>query len=78
MNIQTMIGIIKVIDGKPRQEYVDEATKKLEALKAKQATQIIQQPTNSDMKIEFKEASGDKDLFDQLYEAKQDSLKNNK
>jgi hypothetical protein len=30
------------------------------------------------MKVEFKESKGDKDLFDQLYEAKLDSLKNNK
>ncbi len=64
-----------VIDGKPKQEYVDEATKKLDALKAKKAMQVIQQPTNTEMKIEFKEPAGEKDLFDQLYEAKQDSLK---
>ena len=66
-----------VIDGKPRQEYVDEATKKLEELKAKRAARVIQEtvPSN-DMKIEFKEQKGDKDLFDQLYEAQQDSLKN--
>ena len=31
----------------------------------------------NDMKIEFKESKGDKDLFDQLYDAKIDSLKNN-
>jgi TolA-binding protein len=68
-----------VIDGKPRQEYIDEATKKLEELKAKRAARTIQETTPSnDMKVEFKESKGDKDLFDQLYEAKQDSLKNNK
>jgi TolA-binding protein len=68
-----------VIDGKPRQEYIDEATKKLEELKAKRAARTIQEtaPSN-DMKVEFKESKGDKDLFDQLYEAKLDSLKNNK
>ena len=68
-----------VIDGKPRQEYIDEATKKLEELKAKRASRTIQEtvPAN-DMKVEFKEPKGDKDLFDQLYEAKMDSLKNNK
>jgi hypothetical protein len=27
------------------------------------------------MKVDFKEAKGDKDLFDQLFDAKQDSLK---
>ncbi|MCD6017159.1 MAG: hypothetical protein K0S53_280 [Bacteroidetes bacterium] len=67
-----------VIDGKPRQEYVDEATKKLEALKAKKAARTIQEQQPKDMNIEFKESKGDKDLFDQLYEAQQDSLKNNK
>lgn len=67
-----------VIDGKPRQEYIDEATAKLEKLKAKRAALMIQeQPTGNEMKVEFKEQKGDKDLFDQLYEAKIDSLKNN-
>ncbi|MBC7695133.1 MAG: tetratricopeptide repeat protein [Burkholderiales bacterium] len=66
-----------VIDGKPRQEYVDEATRKMEALKAKKAARAIQEQSNDGMKVEFKETKGDKDLFDQLYEAKQDSLKNN-
>jgi TolA-binding protein len=66
-----------VIDGKPRQEYVDEATKKLEELKAKRASRVIQEITPSnDLKIEFKEQKGDKDLFDQLLESKQDSLNN--
>lgn len=67
-----------VIDGKPRQEYIDEATTKLEKLKAKRAALMIQeQPKGNEMKVEFKEQKGDKDLFDQLYEAKIDSLKNN-
>jgi outer membrane protein assembly factor BamD (BamD/ComL family) len=66
-----------VIDGKPKQEYVDEANAKIEKLKAKKAMKSAQESaTNNDMKIEFKEQKGDKDLFDQLYEAKQDSLKN--
>ena len=66
-----------VIDGKPRQEYVDEATKKLEELKAKRAARVIQEtvPSN-DMKIEFKEQKGDKDLFDQIIEMKQDTINN--
>ncbi len=68
-----------VIDGKPKQEYLEEATKKLEALKARKAAQIIQAaPEAKDMKIEFKESKGDKDLFDQMFDARQDSLKNNK
>ena len=68
-----------VIDGKPKQEYIDEATTKLEKLKAKKALRVIQESGNAnELKgIEFKEQKGEKDLFDQLYEAKQDSLKNN-
>ena len=68
-----------VIDGKPKQEYIDEATSKLEKLKAKKSLRVIQESdNNNELKgIEFKEQKGDKDLFDQLYEAKQDSLKNN-
>lgn len=67
-----------VIDGKPKQEFIDEATAKLEKLKAKKATRMLQEQQNgNEMKIEFKETKADKDLFDQLYEAKMDSLKNN-
>jgi tetratricopeptide (TPR) repeat protein len=66
-----------VIEGKPKQIYIDEATKKLEALNSKKAT-LEKEQQQKDMKIEFKESKGDKDLFDQLYEAQQDSLKNNK
>jgi TolA-binding protein len=66
-----------VIDGKPKQEYLDEATAKLEKLKAKKAMRTSQETTNtsSDMKVDFKEAKGDKDLFDKLFDARQDSLK---
>ncbi len=30
---------------------------------------------NGDLKVDFKEQKGDKDLFDQLFDAKQDSIK---
>lgn len=67
-----------VIDGKPKQEFIDEATAKLEKLKAKKSARMLQEQQNgNEMKIEFKETKADKDLFDQLYEAKMDSLKNN-
>ncbi len=65
-----------VIDGKPKQEFIDEAVEKLEKLKAKKALLNVQQNQN-ELKIEFKEQKGEKDLFDQMYEAKLDSLKNN-
>ena len=64
-----------VIDGKPKQEYIDEANAKLEKLKAAKALKTIQSQSSNDMQIEFKEQKGDKDLFDQLYDAKQESLK---
>ena len=35
-------------------------------------------PANSnDLNVDFKEQKGDKDLFDKLFDAKQDSLKKN-
>ncbi len=64
-----------VIDGKPKQEYVDEANAKLEKIKEAKARKAIQTQPANDMKVEFKDQKGDKDLFDQLYDAKQDSLK---
>lgn len=57
-----------VIDGKPKQEYIDEANAKLEQLKAKKAMRAIQTNTQPEMKVEFKENKSDKDLFDQLYD----------
>lgn len=68
-----------VIDGKPKPEFIDEATAKLEKLKAKKsARMLLEQQNSNEMKIEFKETKSDKDLFDKLYDAKMDSLKNNK
>lgn len=68
-----------VIDGKPKQEYIDEAFQKLQLLRAEKTNMRINQPTentnNGDLKVDFKEQKGDKDLFDQLFDAKQDSLK---
>lgn len=64
-----------VLDGKPKAEYMDEANRKLEQIKAMKAQETPgQAPTNS-MKVEFKAQGSDKDLFDQLYDARQDSLK---
>ena len=60
-----------VIDGNPKQEYIDEAKAKLEQLKAKKAARMMQTTTDTEMKVEFKEQNSDKDLFDQLYEQQQ-------
>lgn len=59
-----------VIDSKPKQEYVDEAKKKLEELKAKQNSRTMQEnnSSNSEMKVEFNQQSKkDEDLFDKMY-----------
>ncbi len=65
-----------VIDGKPKQEYIDEAKAKLEEIKHKKNARMID-PNASDngLKIEFKEQNSDKDLFDELLEQHQDSIK---
>jgi TolA-binding protein len=65
-----------VIDGKPKQEFMDEAKARLEKIRSMKAMRAAQQPTGNEMKVEFKEQSSDKDLFDQLYEQKMDSLNN--
>ena len=67
-----------VIDGKPKQEFMDEAFAKLEKLKSKKAARMLQeQQGGNEMKIEFKESKSDKDLFDKLLDVKIDSLKTN-
>ena len=56
-----------IIDGKPKQIYLDEATAKLKALKEKQEQRKVLPPTEggaNDMKIEFKENNNDGNLFD--------------
>ncbi len=70
--LQTVIG------GKPKQEYLDEANMKLEKIKSKKAMRMANPSSTNetpDMKVDFKSNNGDKDLFDQLFEAQQDSLK---
>ena len=64
-----------IIDGKPKAEYLDEANKKLNELKAKQEAKLLQQQNqqNNEMKIDFN--NGKKD--DGLYEgnSKENSVK---
>ncbi|MCZ8284304.1 MAG: hypothetical protein O9353_02525, partial [Bacteroidia bacterium] len=65
-----------VIDGKAKAEYIDEATKKLAQVKALKGQGSSNTNPGNSMNVEFKSPqSSDKDLFDQLYDAKQDSLK---
>ncbi len=53
-----------IIDGKPKQEFIDEAQKRLDAIKAKLGTNLTPEPNKGgDMQIEFKGNEGDKKLF---------------
>lgn len=55
-----------IMDGKPKQEYMDEIKKRMDEVdekkKARAAAQAIAQP---DMKVEFNTTEGDKNLFTQ-------------
>lgn len=52
-----------IIEGKLKQEYVDEATTKLNELKAKQEKEApVAPPVNKDLKIEFKQSENDQDI----------------
>lgn len=57
-----------IIDGKPRQDYLDEANKRMDALveKQKAAEAARLEAQNKSMKIEFKENKSDGDLFDRM------------
>lgn len=58
-----------IVDSKTKQEYIDEAKKKLEAVKAKQSAKTGAQgePSNKEMKVNFNQSSNDDDLFDKMY-----------
>lgn len=62
-----------IIDGKPKQEYSDEAQKRLNDLKTKQEARVIANPDsqNKEMKVEFNQTKKDGDLFDKLLEESQ-------
>jgi tetratricopeptide (TPR) repeat protein len=65
-NADAIVILETIIDGKPKQIYLDEATNKLNALKAKQAERPAA-PTeggNNEMKIEFKENNNEGGLFE--------------
>jgi TolA-binding protein len=64
-----------IIDGKPKQEYIDEVNKRLEQLKAIQAAKAAQQPAQTEMKVEFNSSGGDNKLFTQPATIPADSVK---
>lgn len=58
-----------ILEGKPKQEYIDEAEKRLAALKEKQAARTINNlvvPASNEMKIEYNETKKDSALFNKL------------
>lgn len=62
-----------IIDGKPKQEYIDEARKRLEDLKAKQQQQqVTPDAQKQEMKIDFNQTPKDEDLFDKMYREMQE------
>jgi tetratricopeptide (TPR) repeat protein len=59
-----------IIDNKAKQEYIDEAKKRLDALKAKQNEQQRSSESadpNKDMKVDLNRSKKDEDLFDKMY-----------
>ncbi|MES2679975.1 MAG: tetratricopeptide repeat protein [Bacteroidota bacterium] len=59
-----------LVENKPAPEYVEEANKRLEALKEKQrkAEEARLEAQNKTMNIEYKESKSDGDLFDKMME----------
>lgn len=57
-----------LIDNKPKQEYIDEAIKRLEIIKAKETEKAEKekQAPQSDMKIKFNQTENDANLLDDL------------
>ncbi len=62
-----------VIDSKPKQEFIDEAKKRLVELKLKQDAKnaVAVEEQNKNMKVEFNQTKTDGDLFDKLLEEQQ-------
>jgi tetratricopeptide (TPR) repeat protein len=54
-----------IIDGKPKQEFIDEARKRMEQIKQRQTERMkTEQGTQPEMKVEFKTSGGDKNLYE--------------
>jgi TolA-binding protein len=54
-----------ILDGKPKQEYIDEVNSRLEKIKQLQAAKAAQQAPQTEMKVEFNTSGGDNKLFAQ-------------
>lgn len=64
-----------ILDGKLKQEYVDEVNSRLEKIKQLQAAKAVQQPAQTEMKVEFNSSGGDSKLFNQPATVPADSTK---
>lgn len=67
-----------ILDSEAKQEYIDEANKRLQIIKDVRAKKEASSNSSSKpLKVEFDSNNNDKDLFDQLYENQQKQLNNN-
>jgi tetratricopeptide (TPR) repeat protein len=53
-----------IIEGKPKQEFIDEANKRLEQIKQRRESKQNTEQKQQDLNIEFKTTTGDKNLFE--------------
>lgn len=61
-----------ILDSEPKQEFVDMVNERLKKInQIREQNQLQQSSSNKSMTIEFNTSEKDKDLFDQMYEAKQ-------
>jgi TolA-binding protein len=57
-----------IIDSKAKQEYVDEANKRLAEIRARQEAKMkAETPQGKEMKVDFNQNKKDEDLFDKMY-----------
>lgn len=64
-----------VIGNKPKEEYLNEAQKKLDALKEQQSKSRQSGEQSGDMKVDFNNKNSDEDLFDKMYNEYQEKNK---
>ena len=65
-DVDASVILQTIIDGKPKQEYLDEANKRLAILKQKQEQkqkELENQNQPTELKIEYNQSKGDSALF---------------
>ena len=69
-----------LIDNKPKQEYIDEAKKRLDIIKAKEAEKVEKEKLNQnmDMKVRFNESEKDSSIMQEIkFEAETPAVPSN-